>query len=654
MPERRDERNRCKARRRRWISDAAGTAVALLLASPAAAAGVWTPIGPEAGAIGALAVAPGAPRTLYAASSVSGVFKTTDGGDTWAPVDQGIDLGNSYLVTVAASPDGTLLAGGNGIWRSVDGGANWRQVPPVPLFLPGLQFAFDPRDGRTVHVAAGSGIYRSADGGFSWHAELVPKKPITSFQTIAVVPGRPEVLLAGSDGGLYRSADGGVTWKRVVAACNVKAVVFDLTEPSRIYAGCGGAGPFPSRSGVMTSANGGVTWKPTALAALPVSSLAVLPGAVGSVYAATGSGIFRTADGGAHWTRLRGLGAVNALAVSPLRHPVLFAGLPASGVFRSADGGGSWTAANRGLTAVLVTAIAADPAGGGRLYIGTEGAGAFSTRDAGASWSALDRGITNPSITGLAVAPLAPSTLYARGGLTDIFASTDAGQTWSQRSPPGSLALPFMLCGPIVDPRDPLHVLVGGHDGAVGASSDGGSTWQAHEVMPGTLIAAIAFAPSEPAIVYASGLRGDAAQGMFKSTDGGVTWAPAGPPGFGNTVVAVDPSDPATVYASYFRGVYKTVDGGASWTLASSIPVGVTALALDPRLPGTVIAATGLLAAGGVWISRDAGATWAPLGSGLPPQIGVLGLAFDTASPATLYAATVFGVYELLIPPPSS
>ncbi len=465
------------------------------------------------------------------------------------------------------------------------------------------------------------------------------------------MPGRPAILFAGSDDGLYRSGDGGGTWKRVVAACNVQAVVFDPAEPSRIYAGCGGAGPFPSRGGVMTSANGGVNWKATALAALPVLSLAVMPGAAGSVYAATGSGVFRTADSGAHWTRLRGLGAVNALAVSPLRHPVLFAGLPGPGVFRSADGGASWTAANRGLTAALVRALAADPAGGGRLYIGTDGAGAFSTRDAGASWSAVDRGISNPFITGLAVAPQAPSTLYARGGLTDIFASIDAGQTWSQRSPPGSLGLPFMLCGPIVDPREPLHVLVGGHDGAVGASSDGGLTWQAHPVMAGTLVVAIAFAASEPSIVYASGLRGDA-QGMFKSTDGGVTWTPADPPGFGNTVLAVDPSDPATVYASNFQGVYKTVDFGASWTLASPIPVGVTALALDPRLPGTVIAATGRPAATGVWISRDGGATWAPLGSGLPTQIGVLGVAFDAASPAILYAGTVFGVYELLIPPP--
>jgi len=662
MPGCGDGRCRRAARLRSWTSGAAGAA-ALLLATPAAAASAWTPIGPEAGAISALAVAPGAPRTLYAVSSLSGVFKTTDGGDSWAPADQGIDLESAYLVTVAAGPDGTLLAGGNGIWRSVDGGASWRQDPPVPLFLPGLQFAFDPRDPRTVHVAAAEGgIYRSTDGGVSWKVELAstgptPDTPFTSFQTIAVVPGRPEVLLAGSDEALYRSGDGGVSWKRVAAACNVQAVVFDPADPSRIYAGCGGAGPFPSRAGVITSANGGVNWKPTALTALPVTSLAVLPGAAGSVLAATGSGVFRTADGGAHWTRLRGLASVNALAVSPLRHPVLFAGLPGPGVFRSADGGASWTAANRGLTATLATALAADPAGGGRLYIGTDRAGVFSTRDGGASWNALDRGIANPLtwIYGLAVAPLAPSTLYAMAGLTDIFASTDAGQTWSRRSPPGSLGLPFMLCGPVVDPRDPLHVLVGGRDGAIGATNDGGSTWQAHQVMAGTRIVAIAFAPSEPAIVYASGLRDNAqGQGMFKSTDGGATWAPAGPPGFGNTVMAVDPSDPATVYASYYQGVHKTVDGGTTWTLASSIPVGVNALALDPRLPGTVIAATGWPAATGVWISRDGAATWAPLGSGLPSQIGVLGVAFDAASPATLYAATVFGVYELVIPPPPS
>jgi photosystem II stability/assembly factor-like uncharacterized protein len=647
-------RRRAAAARSCWTPGAVGVLVALLLpAAAVAGAGVWTPIGPEAGVVSALAVDPRQPHTVYAASAETGVFKTTDDGDSWAPIDQGIDLRQAFLVTLAASPDGTLLAGGGGIWRSVDGGASWQPSPPDQTLF-GLHFAFDPRDARTVYVAAGAdGIFKSTDGGETWTAlfNAPPSTPYINFQTVAVAPGRRGALLAGSDAGLYRSADG-VRWSHTLAACNVQALAFDPSAPGRVYAGCGGSElpAFRSRGGVMVSSNAGLTWKPTALPAFPVFSLAVLPGVAGSAYAATASGVFRTTDGGAHWTRLRGIGPANALAVSPLRRPVLFAGLPGLGVFRSADRGASWVAANHGFTAALVTLLAADPTGGGRLYIGTPGLGAFATRDGGASWSAIDNGLTNLGIAGLAVAPLAPATLYARGGLTDLFASTDAGRTWSARTPPGSLGEAFLTAGPAVDPRDPLHVLVGAHNGAVRASTDGGLTWQVHPVTAGTIMKSIAFAPSAPSIVYASGLRGDT-EGTFKSTDGGATWTSPGR-SRGLTALTVDPADPATVYATYDGGgVYKTVDGGASWRLASSGPTGVEALALDPRLPDTVIAATGWPAASGVWISRDRGATWALLGSGLPPQIGVLDVAFDAASPETLYAATVFGVYELTFQP---
>jgi photosystem II stability/assembly factor-like uncharacterized protein len=125
--------------------------------------------------------------------------------------------------------------------------------------------------------------------------------------------------------------------------------------------------------------------------------------------------------------------------------------------------------------------------------------------------------------------------------------------------------------------------------------------------------------PMNPAILYV-GCRG----GLMKSEDGGATWKDAesglGQPG---TVVkveslAIDATRPSIIYAGTWSGVFKSVDGGQSWTGPSGTSGAsrhriVNALALDPRQPSIVYA--GLA---GVVKSKDGGATWAAVNSGLP------------------------------------
>ena len=127
-------------------------------------------------------------------------------------------------------------------------------------------------------------------------------------------------------------------------------------------------------------------------------------------------------------------------------------------------------------------------------------------------------------------------------------------------------------------------------------STDGGMSWSALNAAPGCRVSALVIDPQDPGTIYAA--SGDS--GIFKSTDGGASWNPANsglPPDnaghYGITSLAMDPQDPGTLYVGIGRdsgGVFKTTDGAASWTFASpGLPdAAVMALALDPQNRGTV------------------------------------------------------------------
>lgn len=155
----------------------------------------------------------------------------------------------------------------------------------------------------------------------------------------------------------------------------------------------------------------------------------------------------------------------------------------------------------------------------------------------------------------------------------------------------------------------------------------------------------LAIDPQYSGTVYAG-----TGKGVFKTTDGGVSWSPvnSGLPPFlvepytpANSVV-IDPLQPATVYVAIGNlsgsRVFKTVNGGESWSAASSgLPekIEVRFLQIDPQAPGTLYAGTNA----GVFKSTDSGANWAAVNSGLRATY-ILDLAIDPKDSGRLYAAS--------------
>jgi photosystem II stability/assembly factor-like uncharacterized protein len=151
----------------------------------------------------------------------------------------------------------------------------------------------------------------------------------------------------------------------------------------------------------------------------------------------------------------------------------------------------------------------------------------------------------------------------------------------------------------------------------------------------------VAVDPSSPSTVYAGHIEG----GVFKSTDGGAHFAPAGAWEANESVrsLAVDPAHPRTLYAGNFWGqLKKSTDGGAHW---AKLPlnvyrVAIQAIAIEPRNPLTLYVGTeGGSIAAGVQKSTDGGATWKRLVAGFPSGVRIYGLAIDPSETKRLLAA---------------
>ena len=219
-------------------------------------------------------------------------------------------------------------------------------------------------------------------------------------------------------------------------------------------------------------------------------------------------------------------------------------------------------------------------------------------------------------------------------------------------------------------PTEPNHFYFGAVDGGVWESNDAGRTWvpvfDREEIGS---IGAIAVAPSDPKTIYVgtgeADMRSDIAygDGVYKSTDGGKSWAHLG---LSDTkqigAIVVDPHDANVAYVAALghpygpnaeRGVFKTTDGGRTWNkvLFKNADTGAISLAMEPGNPNVLYAALWQTRrppwnvyppsngpGSGLYKTSDGGATWTQLTQGLPQRVGHVGLSISAAAPHRVYA----------------
>ncbi len=254
----------------------------------------------------------------------AGVFVRSAAGE-WRSFGPKIQTVNSAAVD-PANPDRIFLSCGNGIVRSLDGGATWRMVTGWQV-SDVFEIAVDPNDGNRLYAATAWGPWRSTDGGDSW--TFVDDGLAEHYtRSFALDPRNPRRLVLGTAAGLHVSTDGADSWQRVAAvpAVNILRVRHGEDRPTVWLIGTEGRGAW-------LSTDGGQQWQPTAPAT-----------ATANVY---------------------------AVAVDPTDARRLAVGGWAIGVLVSSDGGATWQPRADGLPSTNVLTLAFDPAHPGRLWAGT-------------------------------------------------------------------------------------------------------------------------------------------------------------------------------------------------------------------------------------------------------------------------------------------
>src|SRR5262249_31106221 len=143
--------------------------------------------------------------------SFSGLFKSTDAGETWKNVSRGLSTSSITTLAIDFENPNTIYAGGNGIVKSIDGGATW--IDERVNFFP-LAMVIDPHNPRTLYASTWDGeiggptsLFTSKDAGSTWNP-TASGFPATGFwiQSVAVDPYNSSQIFAGTNQGLFRSA----------------------------------------------------------------------------------------------------------------------------------------------------------------------------------------------------------------------------------------------------------------------------------------------------------------------------------------------------------------------------------------------------------------------------------------------------------------
>jgi len=490
-----------------------------------------------------LMVPAGPVGTVFAIAPYAGIYRSRDRGETWTDDSPPGQRPANYFQLVAhpLHPERLVAHTSSGLWRSTNGGDTWTLwnagLPPDSSGAPGVAglgtVTLAPGDQDIAFVTVYQTLYRS-QAGRPWRR--IGQIPVNSFayvNTLLALPGAPAVLLAGQDGentlttpGILRSRDGGKTWQPLSLLGETVYELRYLPAVGRVVA--------LARSGAFSSSDLGTTWERTGsgVAASRVTSLAAI-GAGGQVLVAgledCSRGIARSADGGKTWqlqeTRAPGEnhGAsgpwdVLSLASAPSK-PLRVYAITTNNLLRSDNGGITWTQ-NGGINGQHSAVVAVHPTNPDLVFVAGQN-GLSRSLDGGRTWSVVLSDYPFNDMTTVAFDPGQPQRLLAASWYGGLTRSLDGGATW--QPVPGT---DFLRMDAIaVHPRDSNLMLasslfVSPSEGIASLyrSVDGGSTWVPSDAGIEGAIRGLTFS-ADGAEVAAVG-----DEGVFRSTDGGLNW----------------------------------------------------------------------------------------------------------------------------------
>lgn len=490
------------------------------------------------------------PSIVYAGTN-QGVYRSTDGGETWVARNQGLGgYGDLVISGLALHPTNsqTLFIGtwGYGIFRTTDSGAHWTRLPD-PLAA----------SGNAAEISAGlpddGGLPLVRAGGFSYTLASDPQ------------PAPPE-----------------------------KNGLLAPLSPNQMV-----PAHFPEQPDGL----------PNSLAWTPVRRVVLHPSNGNEIYACidNGYGLYRSTNGGSSWTELSiGDGSARAYVFAPSNSQIRYAAF-SNGVYRTLNGGSSWDLVGSSTISGTPFSIAIHPTDPNIVLVGTWGGGLYRTANGGGSWSLVSGDLSDSSYYSVAFAPSNPNIVYA-GSYLWIYRSTNAGASWTNAD---SSFATYYVEGLAIHPSQPETVLAGANKfpwGGVYKRTNSSAAFQLKpQGMDDTFILDIEQDPSYPNTLYAATWGA----GVFRSDDGGYTWSPRYSVPYVYSLEATQGVTSTILYAGTFYsdwGVLKSYDYGNSWTevsygYASDISFDLESVYDDPNW---LVAATYR----GMEYTYDGGQTW--------------------------------------------
>lgn len=646
----------------------------------------FRPLGPAVtgGRIIDIEVHPSAPYTIFAASASGGLWKTTNNGTTWKPVfddKKTISIGD---VAIAPSDPKIVWVGtgehnnqrsahyGDGVYKSTDGGETWQYMGLPESYRTG-RIAIDPKNPNTVYVATmgylykpggQKGVFRTTDGGKTWNQVLKGDNDTTGFIDITIDPKNPRVLYAaamdrlrrawnvresGPGSGLYKTSDGGNHWERVKGGFpegDLGRIGVDVckAKPNVVYTTVINAAPGKGIE-IYRSDNSGKDWKKVNEKAVPGGSyygqIHVDPKNPERIYV-LGVNLAKSDDGGKTYTNVDRQIHVDhhALWIDPADTNRVLLGND-GGMYMSYDCTDTWEFINN-LPIPQFYAVSADMAVPYNVMGGLQDNGAWH----GPSRVRVGSGISNTfwiNVTGgdgfYTVADWEdPYTVYTSsqfGGVSRYDVKNRASKGIRPRNPEGGRLRCNWMTPFFVSPHDSKTIYWGSQ--FVHKSTNRGDSWETispdlttnnEEKIKGNVphctITTMEESKLRKGVIWVGTDDGN----VWLTQDDGKNWTqvngniPGAPKEWWVSRVHASPHDAATAFVSYtgFREddftpmIWKTTDYGQTWTsIVGDLPKEqVAVIKQDPVNPDLLFVGTEV----GCHFSVDGGKTWSRL-SGL-------------------------------------
>jgi Secretion system C-terminal sorting domain/Fibronectin type III domain/Sortilin, neurotensin receptor 3, len=505
-----------------------------------------------------IAIDPNNRNTIYAGSNAGILIKSTDGGNTWVGINRSMSNIVGKIIVHPTNSSIVLVAVQNGIFRTTDGGATWTRT-----FAGVMEdIEFKPNDPNTLYATGqfSPHVVRSVDGGITWTSLTVNNGITHSGRTlVSVSPAAPnKVYVAQANGNefgrLYVSDDSGISFTTAVTGSTAGCTNFFGYETT----GCG---------------TGGQAGYDMAMCVNPQNANEVYLG---------GIIVFKSIDGGKTFSPQTAWSYPNSIGYNHADiHALEIVGKSLysasdGGIYISTDNGDNWRDMSSGLGIRQFYRIA-NSKSNAQLFTGgaqDNGSSIFSP-NGWIDWLGAD------GMDGL-ISPTNENLVWGTSQNGNLYRSFNKGQSYTTLTRPsaGEWVTPLNY----VESEDAIY---GGWTG-IFKSTDSGATWKSVSGSAiSTSLTAMAVAPSNPQFIYAS-----KSTTLFYSSNGGTTWATTTLPSAINAI-AVSPTNPSKVWVvcnSTFNRVFVSVNGGSSFTnISANLPnlIGRT-IAVDSDADETV------------------------------------------------------------------